>query len=53
MSYFYNKAELPMRLAIFWVSDAVAGIVASFLAFGILHMRGVLGKEGWRWYFFF
>ncbi|KZS87404.1 MFS general substrate transporter [Sistotremastrum niveocremeum HHB9708] len=51
LSYFYNKAELPMRLAIFWVSDSVSGIVASFLAFGILHLRGVDGKEGWRWLF--
>ncbi|KAI7780593.1 hypothetical protein LA080_015876 [Diaporthe eres] len=25
--------------------------VASFLAYGILHMRGVAGIEGWRWLF--
>lgn len=26
-------------------------VVASFMAYGILHMRGVLGKAGWRWLF--
>ncbi|KIJ27074.1 hypothetical protein M422DRAFT_271761 [Sphaerobolus stellatus SS14] len=26
-------------------------IISSFLAYGILHMRGVAGKAGWRWLF--
>lgn len=26
-------------------------IIGSFLAFGVLHMRGVLGWSGWRWLF--
>ncbi|OBT88477.1 hypothetical protein VE02_03287 [Pseudogymnoascus sp. 03VT05] len=30
---------------------SVADILASFIAFGILHMRGVNGKSGWRWLF--
>ncbi|KAI0031315.1 allantoate permease [Vararia minispora EC-137] len=51
LSYFYTKKELPMRLAIFWISANVCSIFASFLAFGVLHMRGVLGKAGWRWLF--
>lgn len=28
-----------------------ADIVAAFLAYGLLHMRGVLGYAGWRWLF--
>jgi hypothetical protein len=30
----------------------MADIVASFLAFGILHMDGYHGQAGWRWMFF-
>ncbi|KAI0064886.1 allantoate permease [Artomyces pyxidatus] len=51
MSYFYTKNELPYRLSLFWISLNACSIVASFLAFGILHMRGVLDKAGWRWLF--
>ena len=51
LSYFYNKAELPMRLALFWFVDSMSGVIASFIAYGVLHMRGVEGKEGWRWLF--
>ncbi|KAA1472992.1 allantoate permease [Dentipellis sp. KUC8613] len=51
LSYFYTKNELPFRLALFWMSSNVCSIVASFIAFGVLHMRGVLGRAGWRWLF--
>lgn len=29
----------------------IADIIASFLAFGLLHLRGVQGQSGWRWLF--
>ncbi|ESK96300.1 allantoate permease [Moniliophthora roreri MCA 2997] len=51
LSYFYTKYELPLRLALFWMSANVCSICASFIAFGVLRMRGVLGREGWRWLF--
>ncbi|KAF8508618.1 allantoate permease [Hysterangium stoloniferum] len=51
LSYFYKKTELPLRLAYFWGSMNVCTVIGSFLAFGILRMRGVNGKEGWRWLF--
>ncbi|KAF7348512.1 hypothetical protein MVEN_01368700 [Mycena venus] len=51
LSYFYTKHELPFRLALFWMSSNVCSIVGSFIAFGVLHMRGVLGRGGWRWLF--
>ncbi|KAG1859532.1 allantoate permease [Suillus subalutaceus] len=51
LSYFYTKTELPMRLALFWMSLNFCGIVASFLAYGTLHMDGVAGAAGWRWLF--
>ncbi|KFY10147.1 hypothetical protein V492_05160 [Pseudogymnoascus sp. VKM F-4246] len=51
LSYFYTSRELPIRLSIWWIFMSVADILASFIAFGILHMRGVNGKSGWRWLF--
>lgn len=48
---FYTKTELPIRLAFFWMSMNACNILGSFMAFGILHMRGVHGKAGWRWLF--
>ncbi|KAK9451835.1 major facilitator superfamily domain-containing protein [Limtongia smithiae] len=51
LSYFYKSAELPVRLAYFWSAMIVAEIIAAFMGYGILHMRGVLGYEGWRWLF--
>ncbi|KAG1826355.1 allantoate permease [Suillus variegatus] len=51
LSYFYTKTELPMRLALFWMSSNLCGIVASFIAYGTLHMDGVAGAAGWRWLF--
>jgi hypothetical protein len=51
LSYFYKHHELSFRLSFFWTADPLADITASFLAFGLLHMRGVAGKAGWRWLF--
>jgi hypothetical protein len=51
LSYFYTKHELPFRLALFWMSSNICNIIASFIAFGVLRMRGVLGRAGWRWLF--
>ncbi|GLB39069.1 putative transporter [Lyophyllum shimeji] len=49
LSYFYTKTELPFRLALFWMSEYIVTIIASFIAFGVLRMRGVAGMAGWRW----
>ncbi|KAJ3560607.1 hypothetical protein NP233_g10728 [Leucocoprinus birnbaumii] len=51
LSYFYTKFELPFRLALFWVSLEVASIISSFLAFGVLRLRGLHGLAGWRYLF--
>jgi len=42
---------VPIRLAFFWVSNYSADIVSAFLATGILRMRGIGGKAGWRYLF--
>jgi hypothetical protein len=51
LSYFYTASELTIRFTFFWTLAAVADIIASFLAFGILHMGGLHGLAGWRWLF--
>lgn len=51
LTYFYKSKELPVRLSFFWTAQTATSIVAAFLAFGILRLRGVGGWEGWRWLF--
>ncbi|RMY73939.1 hypothetical protein D0862_14209 [Hortaea werneckii] len=51
LSYWYTGSELPIRLSFFWVSYQTTSIISAFMAFGILHMRGINGLEGWRWLF--
>ncbi|KAI5358725.1 putative major facilitator superfamily, MFS transporter superfamily [Septoria linicola] len=51
LSYFFKGTELPFRLALFWTTLRVVDVVAPILAFGILRMRGLHEREGWRWLF--
>lgn len=51
LSYFYQSAELPIRLSFFWGAYTMTSIISAFLAFGILHLRGRYGKAGWQWLF--
>ncbi|RMZ90926.1 hypothetical protein DV736_g1837, partial [Chaetothyriales sp. CBS 134916] len=51
LSYFYKHAELSIRLAFWWTAMSIADIIAAFLGFGVLHLRGHLGYAGWRWLF--
>ncbi|TVY44236.1 putative transporter [Lachnellula occidentalis] len=51
ISYYYTSTEMPLRLALFWFTDYMSGVVASFIAYGVLHMENVAGREGWRWLF--
>lgn len=51
LSYFYKSKELPIRLSFFWGAYISTNIVSAFLAYGILHMRGISNWAGWRWLF--
>ena len=51
LSYFYKSRELPVRLSFFWGSYGSTFIISAFLAYGILHLRGVNGMAGWQWLF--
>lgn len=50
-TYFYKTAELSVRLACFWATLNIARVISSFLAVGILKMRGIADKPGWFWLF--
>lgn len=49
LSYFYKNSELPRRLSYFWTAYQSTNILASLLAYGILHLNGRNGLAGWRW----
>ncbi|RMD44537.1 hypothetical protein DV735_g558, partial [Chaetothyriales sp. CBS 134920] len=51
LSYFYKHAELSIRLSFWWTAMSTADILAAFLGFGLLHLRGHLNYAGWRWLF--
>lgn len=51
LSYFYKHHELSIRLGFFWTAMSLSDTLAAFLAFGLLHMRGVHHYAGWRWLF--
>nr|UWK21995.1 major facilitator superfamily transporter (MSF) [Trichoderma rodmanii] len=51
LTYFYKSNELPVRLAWFWTALSTVNIVGSFIAAGVLQMRGIAGWGGWRWLF--
>jgi hypothetical protein len=44
-------STVPIRLAFFWVSNYLSDIISAFLATGILRLRGVGGRAGWRYLF--
>lgn len=47
LSYWYNRYDLPIRLAIFYTMNPFGQIVTAFLGAGLNQMRGVLGYAGW------
>ncbi|TGZ77285.1 MFS general substrate transporter [Ascodesmis nigricans] len=51
LTYFYKSRELPIRLSWFWTGISTSNILGSFLAAGILQMRGIGGLSGWRYLF--
>lgn len=51
LSYYFKSSELPRRLSFFWVAYQSTQIIAAFLAYGVLRLRGVNGLPGWAWLF--
>ncbi|KAF8503009.1 putative MFS nicotinic acid transporter Tna1 [Gautieria morchelliformis] len=47
----YTREELNGRVSVFFSGATLAGAFGGLLAFGIRHMAGVGGKNGWAWIF--
>ncbi|KAF4902507.1 MFS transporter prlL [Colletotrichum fructicola] len=51
MSFWYRPEERAFRIAIFLGSATLAGAFGGVIAYGVGHMNGLCGLEGWRWLF--
>lgn len=51
LSMWYKRTERTYRIALFFSAAALAGAFGGALAWGIAHMKGVAGLDGWRWIF--
>ncbi|RJE20721.1 Mfs transporter [Aspergillus sclerotialis] len=51
LSMWYKRNEQHYRIALFFSAASLAGAFGGILAWGIAHMRGVGGYNGWRWIF--
>ncbi|PYH48311.1 MFS transporter [Aspergillus saccharolyticus JOP 1030-1] len=51
LSMWYKRNEQHYRVALFFSAASLAGAFGGILAWGIAHMRGVGGYNGWRWIF--
>jgi len=51
LTLWFTQKEQAGRMALFFSSTAVCGLFGGLLAFGILHMDGILGLHGWQWLF--
>ncbi|KAI9894510.1 MAG: hypothetical protein M1814_001864 [Vezdaea aestivalis] len=51
LSMWYKRSEQTYRVALFFSAASLAGAFGGVLAWGIAHMRGVGGLNGWRWIF--
>ncbi|KAF2636356.1 MFS general substrate transporter [Massarina eburnea CBS 473.64] len=52
-SLWYKQEERATRIAAFLCSATLAGAFGGALAYGVGHMNGAVGLEGWRWLFIF
>jgi MFS family permease len=50
-SMWYKRNERQFRVALFFSAASLAGAFGGILAWGIAHMKGVGGYDGWRWIF--
>ncbi|KAL1969183.1 hypothetical protein VTN77DRAFT_437 [Rasamsonia byssochlamydoides] len=51
LSMWYKRNEQHYRVALFFSAASLAGAFGGVLAWGIGHMKGVGGYNGWRWIF--
>ncbi|KAH8662436.1 major facilitator superfamily domain-containing protein [Xylariales sp. PMI_506] len=51
MSFWYKPEERATRIAVFLCSATLAGAFGGAIAYGVGHINGAHGLEGWRWLF--
>lgn len=51
LSMWYKRSEQHYRISLFFSAASLAGAFGGVLAWGIAHMKGVGGYNGWRWIF--
>ncbi|KAH6885643.1 major facilitator superfamily domain-containing protein [Coprinopsis sp. MPI-PUGE-AT-0042] len=51
LSLWYRRQDVARRIAIFFSAATIAGAFGGLLAFGIAHMDGIGGLQGWQWIF--
>ena len=49
VAMFWKREELAKRASFLFIAQALAGAFGGLLAYGLIHMNNVGGKEGWRW----
>ena len=52
LSNWYKRSELSWRISLLFSAASLAGAFGGILAYGINHMNGLGGQEGWRWIFY-
>ncbi|KAI1413650.1 major facilitator superfamily MFS-1 [Hypoxylon sp. FL1857] len=51
LSTWFTRYEIGKRYAVFYLLGCVASALSGLIAFGIIHMDGIRGLQGWRWIF--
>ncbi|EWC47425.1 hypothetical protein DRE_00393 [Drechslerella stenobrocha 248] len=49
LTFWYTKKEIALRIALLFMSAAIAGASGGLLAYCIGFMDGIAGMRGWRW----
>ncbi|KAH6880442.1 major facilitator superfamily domain-containing protein [Thelonectria olida] len=49
LSMFYTRKSLALRVAYFYSTAAIAGVVGGLIAYGVSFMDGYAGWRAWRW----
>ncbi|PIG88140.1 MFS transporter [Aspergillus arachidicola] len=50
-TFWYKPAERASRIAVFMCSATLSGAFGGAIAYGVGHLNGARGLEGWRWLF--
>jgi MFS family permease len=51
LSMWYRRDEAQTRYSFFFASTSLAGAFGGLIAYGVNHINGSHGLEGWRWLF--